>query len=612
MRSMLLVLALVSVTAHAQNIAACLADLSAVRNDLPRLHPGFFAVTPRVEFDAAAAALAHESTTLSNPEFYVRLLSLAAMARDAHTSISLGGIPAELGFARLPLGFRWFDDGLYVSGTDDANVELMAARVLAIQGEPAEEVLARLRPVVAHENESWFRHLATDFVANLGVLRGIGLVPESEAPEFRFRLATGEVRSVTLTPNGQPVRGQFTRTPGFATVTARRNNENYWAEYWPEAHTVYVAYRVCQESPARPIATFTREIIGLAQSGPMDTMIFDLRGNTGGNSIYFDRLLEGLNLPRYFLQNRQFRVFGLIDRGTFSSGMFAAMSLKAPLRLPNGSGPADGSAPITLVGEATGGKPASYGEVRPFTLPGSGLRGQHSTRFFATRSHIPNLPSVEPEVPVSLRSTDHFARHDPFLAAVFARAQRGSAAPAGDVMVLNAASERPDAAIAPGSLVLASGEFGEAPVMVKVNGQQIVPHAQAGRELLLVLPGSLTPGPAVIEVEVGTGTLRGEFTVSRTGPGVFRVFENDPTQVGAVRRDGELLTLTATGLGPELPLAWVAQSPVEVLSLEPVATTPGMWRVQIKLPDGWNQTGPVPVFLADDGRASNGVSFMAP
>lgn len=607
MRSVLLTLVLATATAFGQNVAARLADLTVVRNDLPRLHPGFFAVTPRAEFDAAAAALAQEAATLSNSEFYVRLMSLVAMARDAHTSISLGSVPSELGFARLPLVFRWFDDGLFVSGADDANLELMAARVLTIQGEPAEEVLARLRPVVAHENESWFRYLATDFVANVGVLRGIGLVPEGEAPVFRFRLATGEVRSVTLTPNGEPVRGQFTRTPGFTTVTARRNNENYWAEYWPEARTVYVAYRVCQESLTLPIATFTREITGLAQRGPVDTMIFDLRGNTGGNSIYFDRLTEGLNLPRYFQQNRQFRVFGLIDRGTFSSGMFAAMSLKTPLRLPAGSGPDDGSAPVTLLGEATGGKPAAYGEVRPFTLPGSGLRGQHSTRFFAARSHIPNLPSVEPDVPVSLRSTDHFARHDPFLAAVFARARRGGAPPTGDVIVVNAASARPDAAIAPGSLVIAAGDFGEAPVTAKVNGEEIVAIAQAGRELLLYLPDSLAPGPAVVEV----GTLRGEFTLSSTGPGIFPAYENDPKQPGAIRREDDVLTLSATGIGPGFPMAWVAESPVEVVGLEPVAATPGLWRVQLRLPAGWSLTGPVPVYLTHGSRASNGVSFIA-
>lgn len=610
MRSLLLTLALAIVTAHAQNVTARLADLATVRNELPRLHPNLFSVTPRAEFDAAADALARQSATLSNAQFYVRLFSLVAMGRDAHTSISLGGASTELGFAPLPLVLRWFDDGLFVIGTDDTNAELMGAGVMAIQGEPIEKVLERIRPVIAHENESWFRYLAPNFIANVGVLRGIGLVPESDSPEFTLRLANGESRSVTLTASaGGALRGQFSRTPGFNTVTARRTNENYWAEYWPEARTVYVAYRVCQESPAKPIAEFTREIIGLAQSGPVDTLIFDLRGNTGGNSAFFDRLLEGLNqLLGGFLQNRQFRAFGLIDRGTFSSGMLGVQSLTRPLELPPGFGPADGSAPVTLVGEATGGKPAGYGEVRPFTLPGSGLRGQHSTRFFRPLAHTPDLPSIEPDVPVSLRSTDHFTRHDPFLAAVFARTKRGGAAPSGEILVVNAASNRTDAAMAPGSLAFAYGDFGDQPVTVKVNGQEIVPNAQTGRQLLLALPASLTPGPAVIEA----GALRGEFTLSSTGPGIFTVFENDPTQLGAIRRDGDVLTVTATGVGPQRPSAWVAQTPVDVVGIEESALTRGMWRVQLKLPAGWNQVGPVPVFLSDGGRPSNGVTFIAP
>ena len=559
MRSILLPLILAIVSANAQDVTTRLADLTAVRDDLPRRHPGFFAVTSRADFEAAADALGQEAAALTTTQFYVRLLALAALAHDAHTSISLGGTPAaSLGFTLMPVAFRWFDDGLFVIAAEDAYEELNAARVVAIQGQPVDQVLDRLRPVIAHENEPWFRYLAPGFVANFGVLRGLGVVPETEQPEFTFRLATGEIRKVAIgARTDAALRGPYSRTPGFNTVAARRTNEIYWAEYWPESRTVYVAYRVCQESPAKPIAEFTREVIGLAQSGPVDTMIFDLRGNTGGNSLHFDRLVEGLSGPLGgLLQNRQFRAFGLIDRGTFSSGMLAAESLKRPLDLPPGFGSADGSAPFTLVGEATGGKPAGWGEVLPFTLPGSGLRGQYSTKFFRPPAHIPDLPSIEPDVPVKLHSTDYFARHDPFLAAVFARAKRGGAAPApaGDVIVVNAASARADAAIAPGSLVFALGNFGEQPATVRLNGQEIVPNFQVPKQLLLTLPPELQPGPVVIEVTPATGTQRGEFTISTTGPGLFTVFEHDPAQLGAISRAGDLLTIMATGLVAQRPL----------------------------------------------------------
>jgi hypothetical protein len=108
---------------------------------------------------------------------------------------------------------------------------------------------------------------------------------------------------------------------------------------------------------------------------------------------------------------------------TFSSGMDDAMDLKQPVppEVAAAFPTADFTQLMRIVGEPTGGKPAEYGEVKSFTLPGSQVVGQYSTKYFPNPDFIPGLPSFMPDIPVSLRSTDYFARHDPAMAAILAR-----------------------------------------------------------------------------------------------------------------------------------------------------------------------------------------------
>ena len=74
---------------------------------------------------------------------------------------------------------------------------------------------------------------------------------------------------------------------------------------------------------------------------------------------------------------------------------------------------------VHLIGEPTGGKPASYGEVKSFLLPNSDLAVNYSTNFVPAL-YVPDTPSLLPDVAIPMRSADFFARHDPELAAIFA------------------------------------------------------------------------------------------------------------------------------------------------------------------------------------------------
>ncbi|MBY0507362.1 MAG: hypothetical protein K2X03_25835 [Bryobacteraceae bacterium] len=600
-----------------QDLAARRQDLQFVLTEVPRRHPNFFTQMTRAQFDNAGRALDAALPSLSNEVFYTRLASLIAAGKDAHTFLSLSG-PAglALGFRALPVSFGIFDDGIFVVSALPELGPLPKAKLLRVGGVSIEQAIERFRQVIATENEPWFRYLLPGYLRNLGVLRGLELAPADGPATYTLQLPTGETSDVEMSPTAGGLVGARPQ-PGFTGVFQRNNSENYWTEYWPENRAIYVAYRVCQESAAKPIAQFAREIGELARQ-PVDTMIFDLRGNTGGNSIFFSRLVDALGqtISDQVLANRRFRAFALIDGGTFSSGMNAVFDLKRPLNLPPGFGPEDGSPVVTILGTATGGRPGGYGEVLPLQLPGSGLSMQYSTRLMTVPTYIPRLESIFPEVRVTDRATDYFTRHDAYLAAALARIANPPPNAVGDIIVVNGASFRLETGIAPGSFATAFGRF-QGTNTLTVNGIPAAILAASPSQIVFRVPVNTALGSAVVE----SSGLRGTFPVRAAGPGLFVAEPANLAQPGAVlnqdsrlhtelqaARAGEVLQLFGTGYPSNHQAAvWIGQQPAEVLFSGMAPGVPGLWQVNARIPATLGP-GPQPLFLASGDSVSNGVT----
>ena len=224
----------------------------------------------------------------------------------------------------------------------------------------------------------------------------------------------------------------------------------YWFSYSPATRLLYFKYNVCENDPANPFSSFAATFFETLDANPVDTVVFDFRGNTGGDSSVINPLMNGVvdRLPS--LRSRSsFRLYAAIDKGTFSSGLDDAEVFKQP------------SLAATVIGEPSGGKPAHFGNVASFTLPSSHIQGQYSQQFFAAPSYLPTGDSsLAPDVNIPIRSTDYFARFDPVMAAILARSSSLPVSPAtASVTIVNAASSHIEQGIAPGSLATAFGTF---------------------------------------------------------------------------------------------------------------------------------------------------------
>uniref|UniRef100_A0A832I046 Tail specific protease domain-containing protein n=1 Tax=Eiseniibacteriota bacterium TaxID=2212470 RepID=A0A832I046_UNCEI len=388
--------------ADSARVARWREDLRALRDSLPARHVDLFWRTPRARFEAVLDSLEGILHVTPDP-LIVAGLTLAAAIADAHTGVEWNGdMP---GFQDLPLFLQPFEEGWFVAAADSTHARLLGARLLAVDGTPVAEALARLRPFVPHENDAWFEDQAPLALASSALLAAAGVARDAAAATWTFEDSLGarfEARIAPLPAGRRRVWRTYLQAAGVPPVAAsQRQHENYWARWMPESRTLFVRYNRCADVDTFPFRAFAESLLALADSARAERLVVDLRRNGGGNSTVIRPLIQGVRERRWL--NRRGRLFVLIGRRTFSSAMMNALEFRARTR-------------ALLVGTPTGGRPNSHGEVRRFTLPHSRLDVTYSTRFWKLTRR--DDPWVEPDVTVPVRWADYRIGRDAALEAV--------------------------------------------------------------------------------------------------------------------------------------------------------------------------------------------------
>jgi len=610
---------------------ARLQDLNFLTTQLPKLHASFFFQLNPADYNAAAGQLGNQVSTLSDAQFYVGLAQLVAMAGDAHTYLSLSNsAAAKLGFLSFPLQFRWLDDGVFVTGAADTYSRALGAQLVQVGDFSIDEAVKRLATVIPHENDQWLHYQAQMYLRQQQVLQGLNLVPATATTALGFRDRAGTEFTLNVGTESAPIVPATSANQASLPAYLQSPGLNYWYTYSAATRLLYFKYNQCADMPGNPFQAFTAALLSALDANPVDSLVFDFRGNTGGDANLIVPLGLGLlqRLPA-LAANSRFGVFVAIDKGTFSSGMDNAMQFKEPIPPELGVPPGvDFSRFVHVVGEPTGGKPEHYGNVKPFTLPASQLSGQYSTQFFALPDGIRAGPSFAPDVAVPLLSADYFAWHDPVLAAILARWPGAAAAPAGDMFTVNAASFRVEHGLAAGSFAAAFGKIATAPDEVQVNGQSAKLIGGTTSQVNFVVPAGTSAGTAVISVRAGGHEIaQGRATITSSGPGLFVLQPTAASQPGAVLNQdssvngpastaapGSVIQIFGTGYGPldrsgSAPVVvMIGGEPAEVLYSAPYPQLPALWQINARLPASAH--GQVSLYVIAGTTASNAVTVL--
>src|SRR5438876_1407786 len=94
-------------------------------------------------------------------------------------------------------------------------------------------------------------------------------------------------------------------------------NLHYWSTYSNANRLLYFKYNSCVDMTAPTFASFAASFLQTMDTNPIDTLVFDFRGNGGGSNMLWLPLLTGFQqrLPR-LLWNPNFRVYVAFDKGS--------------------------------------------------------------------------------------------------------------------------------------------------------------------------------------------------------------------------------------------------------------------------------------------------------
>lgn len=373
-------------------------DLDFLRTQVYRHHFNPFTRLGKPELDRIIEDLKARAAGLTDSQIAIELYRYAALLGVGHTTVMSPtfagghGVPIQnpLDSTEFPLRFKWFPDGIYVVGTTKEYRSNLGKKLTGIEGASLSSVFERLDPLIAHDNDEWLTVMRPGYLKP-EILAALGVIKSSKQCSMEL---DGKSIEVVSQVRGAEILIDFETLEKPADY--RRNPEDH---YWFEARPgfVYLRYRVCIEQPTRPLGTFWPEVLKELDKDESKRLVIDLRGNSGGNGHNIDALITGLAQRVRFRQPR--RIIALIDRLTYSA------SLRACGKVEELGG--------LFIGEPTGGRPNSIGEMTPFILPFSKIGVSISDRYHQNAQSLDNRPFFAPRIVSEITFEEWRTNKDP-------------------------------------------------------------------------------------------------------------------------------------------------------------------------------------------------------
>jgi hypothetical protein len=335
-------------------------DIQYFKKELPSHHKNLFSIITEEEFNTRTDQLIDKVDQLSNKQVFVEINKIIASVGDAHTSINYWD-----GYS-YPLQFYILDGKVYVVNAGKAFEDMLFSQVIKINGVDVDKVTEQLRTLISHENESWVLAMLPNYLQSPVYMYGLGILENEDETVFTVQkdgkeqdftvptLAYGESTEYVNTKKKDGLLGIF--------------EKYYDYEYLPEEKALYFEYNACAEMDDLSFTDFNNEMMNRIEEEKIDKIIIDLRSNSGGNSEILNPFTK--RLKNYVKENPDVKIYTLVGRNTFSSGMFAIYRIK------------EAAPGAVAVGEPTGGALDCYGEVKTTELPNSQLPISYSTKFF--------------------------------------------------------------------------------------------------------------------------------------------------------------------------------------------------------------------------------------
>ena len=334
-------------------------DLEYFKNEFPKRHINAFSIITKDEFEQRIDALIADVDKSENGKIFIKLCEIIAAVQDGHSGISIWDGNS------YPLVFYIFENDLYVVNADNSLADILHSRVIKINNTDISEIIPQLKKLIPRENEYWGLTLLPRYFSHPVYMYDLGIIPDKVQTVFTVE-KNGAESEITV-----PIFG-FGKDIDFivqedSPVTGTYS-KNYDYQYIADSQALLFIYNACAEMQGLTFNDFNRDMFNYIADKEVKKIIIDLRSNSGGNSEIINPFIQSLS--RYISNNPETKVYILVGRQTYSSGMFAIYQIM------------DAVPHAITIGEPTGGALDRYGEVRSFNLPNSQLPVYYSTKLF--------------------------------------------------------------------------------------------------------------------------------------------------------------------------------------------------------------------------------------
>jgi len=335
-------------------------DLDTFAATLISKHKNLFAHITKTQFDRQIEETRQQlkNGALDKAHFIIALMKINAQIADEHTLL----FPLSSG--KFPFEFYFFNEGIVLVKADSNFKHYLLHELVAIDGTPTAEVLARLKTCIKTDNESYFKQWSVEYINYPDVLKGLDIIHSQDSAIFSFKSTDGEVNNVTI--NTQPKSAPPFSSKKQTGQLRYSQNRNYWYSLDTTRNILYFNYEHCMEDSTLNFSDFNTQLFKTIKKNKPTALVLDLRQNGGGNSAILSSFIKQI---RSNYLNTPHKFFVLIGRQTFSSALMNAIEIKQKTS-------------AEFIGEPTGGNMNHFGELRTFSLPETKLFITYSTKYF--------------------------------------------------------------------------------------------------------------------------------------------------------------------------------------------------------------------------------------
>lgn len=381
-------------------------------------HADLYHTISKEAFQKAVEELSKKIPQLDDDEIILEFAKLTALIGDGHTGLFL---PWARGFDfhKLPLDLFYDGEKYFILAASLDYKNLVGAEILKVGGFKTEVVIKKITPLLPVDNSFSLKPFAGNYLMLTELLETLEIIENSEQVPLTLEFQDGSVKVVNVNPVPRNVQidWQYITDKPQLPLFIRHRNQQYWFEYLPEDLSIYLQFNsadIGSGAQENAFVRFTDSLVELITKKKPERLIIDLRWNSGGSFLRTRHLLWAVIRAEKI--NEEGKLFTIIGPGTFSAATALATEL-------------DWHTNTIFVGDPTGGRPNSFGDLGRITLPNAQIEIWYSRWAMNQSSPGDNRPAIFPDLKAPLKLKAYRQNVDPALKVIKQYEVRKSIAP---------------------------------------------------------------------------------------------------------------------------------------------------------------------------------------